>query len=349
MTKTAKTTPPLSGKDAFDGSFLCPDGEFDKITGRTEYLKQAPKVLEDKFYFDKKKGALRPECLARRDCPVCGHPGKGLAFSKQGFDHVLCDKCSFLYVDPILSPEAMQRHYEEEDEWTKVMLNEFEQRVNKKMYSYTLEVIKGLDLGLRRVIDIGAGTGLFVESAAEAGFQAEGLEINPNLVRRAKNRGTNLFSATLNELGSRGKRYDLATSWFVLEHVPNPREFLLELSGLVRPGGLVYVSVPNIDALATRLQGPESATFAGNSHINFFNRESLFRVAKDCGLRPIHAETYVTRLKAIKDHFARLGLSRQSSLRDFLGLFTSEFIHNKLMGNLLCCLFAKDPVKNEND
>jgi len=328
-------------KDSFDGSFLCPGGGFEEKTGRKGYLGKSVENLEKKFFFDRARNRIRSEYTRSRPCPICGHGRKELVFEKDGFRHVRCGKCGFLHVDPILNDEAMTRHYEEEDAWTEVMLNEFEREVNKKMYVYTLNKIREFDGTLRKILDVGAGTGLFVEVANGEGFEAVGTELNRKLLGRARRRGIRMLDTTLEELVRSGEKFDLVTSWFVLEHVPDPGGFIGNMKALLAENGKLFVAVPNIDALSTRLLFRDSPTFAGYSHINFFNADYLNRLAAAAGLVPLHAETYVTGLNTVRAFFGRLGLSENSGIKRFLDGLSSAYIHGNLMGNFLCCLYGK--------
>jgi hypothetical protein len=66
----------------------------------------------------------------------------------------------------------------------------------------------------------------------------------------------------------------------VLEHLPDPRAFL------ARPGGLVYVTVPNIASLDTRVQG--GAWPAINlEHLTYFTPPTVTRLLRDVALKPI--------------------------------------------------------------
>jgi SAM-dependent methyltransferase len=232
----------LTGKDAFDGSLLFEQGDFDARTAAPPSRKAILERLRRKPYFDADACAPRSDCLARRPCPLCGGEAKAPAFALHGFEHVTCRDCGFLHVDPILSPEAMRQHYEEENQWTGVMLNPVEQMVNRRMYRYTMERIAGTwptrtHPGHRR------GTGLFVQTACEDGYEASGVELNNRMLQRARELGIDMFSASLADL-ARGRRYGLVTIWFVLEHVPDPRGFLAEAAALLRDDGALFLAVP---------------------------------------------------------------------------------------------------------
>jgi ubiquinone/menaquinone biosynthesis C-methylase UbiE len=328
-------------KDSFDASFLFEDGEFERKTGRSDYVNNVSVKIKNSFYYDKDNDCIFPEFAEFRDCPVCGGDKKEKIFTKDGFEHVKCSDCQFVYVDPILSEAAMARHYREEDNWTKVMLNEHDCQLNKKMYIYALELIQKHG-AFKSILDVGAGTGFFVQTASELGFDALGIELNENMLKRASSKGINMENISMASLRDAGRKFDLVTSWFVLEHVSHPEEFVAEMASLLDVGGLLFIGVPNIDSLATRLNYKDSSTFAGNSHINFFNCDFLKDMAGKAGFSLLCSDTCITQLNGIKKYFRILGLTENSGLNDFLSELTSKYIHKNLLGAYLFCLFRKN-------
>lgn len=331
----------VESKDEFDGSILFPDGEFESVTGRDNYLREVANPKHIKFFYDALHNELQGCCARYRHCPICNGAQSVMVFKKGGFHHVRCVKCSFLYVNPILNEQAMCRHYQEENDWTQVMLNDTDREMNRKMYRYTLAWINRHVPMMQSVIDIGAGTGLFVETAEQSGLSAQGTELNALMLSRAQSQGINVRCESLDHLRKKGGQFDLATLWFVLEHVPAPGPFLSEVAELLTDCGVVLVAIPNIDSLATRLWGETSGTFVGYSHINFFNLESLTRLASSHGLECLHAESYISGLSAIRRYMNLFGLSPTSGLHGFLRMFPPSVIHANYLGNWLCCLFQK--------
>ena len=96
------------------------------------------------------------------------------------------------------------------------------------------------------VLEVGVGEGHFLQAAREQGHQAQGVELNPKGAERARFLGFDIYEMTLDELGWEIKhRFDAICSFQVLEHVPQPREFLEGMLNLLKPGGKLILSVPN--------------------------------------------------------------------------------------------------------
>jgi SAM-dependent methyltransferase len=93
------------------------------------------------------------------------------------------------------------------------------------------------------LVDVGCGDGVFL--AMVSGSRKRGLELNPEAVARARGRGLNVKEGLLGDL--QNESTDILTLFQVLEHVPRPHEVLQEAARVLRPGGQLYVAVPNND------------------------------------------------------------------------------------------------------
>jgi SAM-dependent methyltransferase len=94
------------------------------------------------------------------------------------------------------------------------------------------------------LIDIGCGDGNFLHKVS--GDRKRGLELNPDAARRARAAGLAVLEAHAEDL-PKGST-DNVTLFQVLEHVSNPVQFLKTIIGVLRPGGRLFVAVPNNDA-----------------------------------------------------------------------------------------------------
>jgi len=101
----------------------------------------------------------------------------------------------------------------------------------------------------QRILEAGCGTGLFLEKASSAlpGSVVKGVELSAEAVRSAREKGLNVERSDLKSLVERDEKFDAVCSFQVLEHLTRPRDFIKETIGLLNPGGLLIISVPNKD------------------------------------------------------------------------------------------------------
>ena len=141
-----------------------------------------------------------------------------------------------------------------------------------------------------RLLDVGCASGVFLSLAAEAGWEATGVEPSETLSQQAADalagRGA-IYGTILEEASLPPAHYDAVTLWDVLEHVPDPLAMLRQCSALLKPGGLLFLNVPDLDSLQARLLGRRWPLLLAE-HLNYFNRPSLRRCAAAAGLEAVH-------------------------------------------------------------
>jgi len=149
-----------------------------------------------------------------------------------------CDACGYQFFDPALAGnEAFYRQLEHAEYFA----------------PDRPEFVRSLDMacrrGLRRVMDVGCGSGLFLDLARQAGLETFGLELNPAAAEKARAKGHQVLDRMLHELrpdqalGS----LDLITFFQVLEHVPDPVAVLRQAADLLKPGGVISAAGPSAE------------------------------------------------------------------------------------------------------
>lgn len=102
------------------------------------------------------------------------------------------------------------------------------------------------------VLEFGAGDGRLLELLRGHGALVAGIEPSPAARERAAERGVQLFP-DLETSGIESGSIDLIVFWHVLEHLPDPASDLLRARDLLRPGGKVVISVPNLASLQAKI------------------------------------------------------------------------------------------------
>ena len=149
----------------------------------------------------------------------------------------------------------------------------------------------------RRLLDVGAYCGIFVDVARQAGFAAEGIELSRWAVREARALGLPVRNETLVEAARTGARYDVLTLWDVIEHLADPRQELLAAAELLRPGGEIHVSTIDAASLLARVLGARWPWLM-DMHVVYFDRRTLPRLLGETGFRVVRRRAYTHTVSA---------------------------------------------------
>jgi SAM-dependent methyltransferase len=133
------------------------------------------------------------------------------------------------------------------------------------------------------VLDVGCGSGDFLAAAARRGCRPTGFERNAVAAAAARMRGLTVAEGPLEEF-ARGHRqaFDAVCLFHVLEHLESPRPFLEELLHCLRPGGSLFVSLPDRDRTFRR---PFEPLDCPPHHLTRWSSRQIEWLARSLGLR----------------------------------------------------------------
>lgn len=133
-----------------------------------------------------------------------------------------------------------------------------------------------------RALDCGAGGGEFTYLMASRGYRMTGIEPNDGYREFARREyAVDLRAGTLDDVDFAPGEFDLITMFHVLEHVPDPAAALRRLGGWLRPGGHLYIEVPNA---LTAVSSPSNLYH--RAHLYYFAAAPLASLAERAGLIP---------------------------------------------------------------
>ncbi len=140
-----------------------------------------------------------------------------------------------------------------------------------------------------RVLDVGCGVGAFADHLAHAHFF--GLELNPQAIRAATDRGRTVWGETV-EVHARhhASEYDVVSAFQVLEHVADVHGFLQACVACLRPGGRLILSVPNSESFVGAVSN--NALNFPPHHMTWWRADTFRHVAGRFGLTlaAVHTE-----------------------------------------------------------
>lgn len=138
-----------------------------------------------------------------------------------------------------------------------------------------------------KLLDIGAGSGIMVESALEMGYEAEGIEPSRWLQKQAVKRSLPIHLGIF-PMERLSKNYDIITLVDVIEHINNPKQLLIDINKHLDENGIFIVITPDVDSLMAKFLKWKWWHFRV-AHIGYFNKKTLARIAQDTGFEQVKA------------------------------------------------------------
>lgn len=125
------------------------------------------------------------------------------------------------------------------------------------------------------LLDVGCGNGAFLDSAIEMGWNAEGVDFDPQAVEVARQRGLNVRHGGIEVLINRSEYYDVITLSHVIEHVHDPLRMLKSCLRLLKPKGRLWLETPNLDSAGHSFYGENLRDLDPPRHLVLFTLASL--------------------------------------------------------------------------
>ena len=211
-------------------------------------------------------------------CPACHATGRSRWYANKKIQLWICSSCGLGYSDPQPLGLVEQRYLETYD---------------LAKHSSSLEARKGVLIERRldtlpkprpgqKLLDVGCGDGQFASAAMARGWTAEGVELNPPAAQKARERGVTVMEGHLEGIEFGTDVFELVTAWDVIEHLPDPAQFVRKLVEAVAPGGTIIVTTLNRRSMASR-------TFRGRwsmvieDHFTYWDRSSLTSAFAEAG------------------------------------------------------------------
>lgn len=249
-------------------------------------------------------------------CPVCdsGDLAKALtAFdhtvSKQHFDISKCNACGFHFTNPQPETNELGKYYESADyishsDSEAGLVNKIYKRVRSITLKRKLKLVNRVS-ARGKLLDVGSGTGYFLNTCKQDGWDTTGIEPGKQARELAISRfGLNVLEEEkLNDLIANS--YDVITMWHVLEHVPFLNERVQELKKLLKPGGTLIVAVPNHTSYDAKHYGENWAAWDVPRHLWHFSPDDIRRLFEKAQMQvveilPMNFDAYYVSLLSEK-------------------------------------------------
>lgn len=190
------------------------------------------------------------------NCPICNSSDILNAFNavdhfstKEIFPIYDCNNCGFRFTNNFPSDDIIGRYYDSPDyishsDSKKGVVNLLYHFLRKQMLRKKVNMVSKYTLGAR-LLDIGSGTGYFLNAARERGYQVTGIEKDS----KAREYAITSFGLDVKDEHSlwaiESESFDVVTLWHVLEHMQNLNEVVAKIKSILKPDGVMILALPN--------------------------------------------------------------------------------------------------------
>lgn len=279
-----------------------------------------PELVEGQsnfFHNDIERLISRQEEFVDVDCPACGGVERVPHLEKYGLSYCLCSSCETVYVSPRQTAEIISWYYQNSENaryWAEVLFPASEEvrreRIFKPRAERLFEICEKYKVGNGLMVEVGAGFGTFCEVVGGLDHfeRIVAIEPTPSLAKNCRDRGVEVLETGVEDATLEANSADVVASFEVIEHLFDPRAFVQGCQGILRQGGLLLLTCPNIKGFETITLGEESNTI-DVEHINLFHPKSLSDMISKSGfevlqvLTPGELDANIVRDKVLNKEF----------------------------------------------
>lgn len=235
-------------------------------------------------------------------CLNCGSPSFREKYYITRHDRriVECVRCGLVQVNPrhnmlnFVDHEEMAAREEKLHKLFGVMVNDTDQTLKEVMERETFIKREHFKLKIQEIerycqqgklLDVGCAQGALLAACETSNFEPFGVEPSKYTYEESKKLAphSTIYNCTLLEAQFPDKMFDVVTIINTLEHLLQPKETLIEIYRILKPGGLIVVETPNVDHRIPRILGRRWIQFLIPDHVVFFSKDLLTAILEDIG------------------------------------------------------------------
>jgi SAM-dependent methyltransferase len=233
------------------------------------------------------------------NCPYCKKDKSKFLFRSYSFNHISfsfaqCQSCQCIHLHPVPGEEILEKAYSGQyyGEGESKFIKPVERFIGYFLFQRA-RLVHSLLRGKGRVLDIGCGNGKFLQNLSSLGeYEAHGVERPGNSAERAKRiAGLNIHLGEFDGIPLNGE-FDTITMFHVFEHLTDPGATLDKIDILLKRGGNLVITVPNIN-------GTQALLFKGfwfhldvPRHIFFFKPKRFSELMLSRGYKLVRQDSF---------------------------------------------------------
>ena len=208
---------------------------------------------------------------------------KDHSVSKETFELIHDFEYDFLVTTPQPEEEKLSDYYQTEDyishtDSKRNLLEKVYHLVRNISLKRKLKLINSFSLEGKKLLDIGCGTGDFLQICQANNWNVSGIEPNEQAREIANSKTNNSVNDSNHLLKFKKHSFDVITLWHVLEHLPNLEEQISIFKLLLKPNGRLIIAVPNYKSHDAKHYKSFWAAFDVPRHLWHFSQTSISKL-----------------------------------------------------------------------
>jgi 2-polyprenyl-3-methyl-5-hydroxy-6-metoxy-1,4-benzoquinol methylase len=217
---------------------------------------------------------------------------KDHSVSGEVFDLIRNSEYGFLETTPQPSLDSLPDYYKSEDyiSHTDSKRNGFEKAyhlVRTISLKQKLKLINNVSSTEKNLIDVGCGTGDFLQVAKNNNWKITGIEPDGQARAIANSKTENSVFETEDLLKFQAEKFNVITLWHVLEHLPNLEEQIQIFKKLLKPNGTLIIAVPNYKSYDANYYKEFWAAYDVPRHLWHFDRTSISKLVSKASMQVV--------------------------------------------------------------
>lgn len=292
-------------------------------------------------------------------CPNCGRDGAlewlrapdRLHGRQKQYTLMRCPACSLVWLSMPPKAEEMQRHYTDAyDDLISAAGESSPGRWRDRNAVLAMHKQSGV------ILDLGCSSGAFLQSLFGKGWNLFGIEMSEESARQAQAKsGANVFAGSILDAQFPPASFDAITCFDVFEHLYEPRRVMARVAEWLKPGGIFYVLVPNVDSAEARIFRSYWHGLELPRHLFHYSPASLRFLAESAGMCEVSLETrrnpaVGTSLRYVWDDvFRAIGIRRKAVAYLGEASFPWKVARKIVRMTVLRALLAMAPLVGEGE
>lgn len=258
-----------------------------------------------------------------------------------------CLNCQLIQISPLPSKAQVNGLYQG-DYWKNFSFYSSQLPAHEKYFQKKVDDIKKLR-NKGKLLDVGCAYGSLLKAANDQGFTSEGIDISSYPVEQCLKNNLKATTGIISDINE-SNYYDIITAFEVIEHERDPLLTLKTIRDLLKPNGLLVVSVPNSNSFSSKIMGKHWFGYRHKEHLFHFTKDSLNMLLQQAGFSNIMIKKDIARAYLFIYYLERINyyLFKSKGLNKFiLSLKKVPFINNLTIpinpwGNLIAYAVKKN-------